>query len=155
MRHGIAHELAGGLSDSDRALTAEGRERIILEVAGLRALGITPDVVVASPVLRCAQTGELVAEGLRVPLETDRRLAPGMTIDHIADMLLEHPNAQMVLVCGHQPDLSYLLAELAGAVVEFKKGSLAILDLEPPNWAGAFLTALYPPAALRALGSGA
>lgn len=155
MRHGIAQEAVAGASDSDRALTPEGKERIEREVAGLRALGLTPEVVVASPLLRCAQTGEIVADALRLPLETDRRLSPGMTMSELCDMLLEHPEASSVLAVGHQPDLSFVLAELAGAVVEFKKGALAVLDVEPPNWAGALLTALYPPSALRALGGAA
>jgi phosphohistidine phosphatase SixA len=59
-----------------------------------------------------------------------------------------------VLVCGHQPDLSVVVAELTGGgLVEFKKGALAVLDVDAPRPGGGRLRALYPPATLRLLGS--
>jgi hypothetical protein len=46
-----------------------------------------------------------------------------------------------------------VVAELTGGgAVEFRKGSLAVLDLSAPRPGGARLRALYPPAALRLLG---
>ncbi len=51
------------------------------------------------------------------------RLAPGMDIDGVEDLLIEHPDAETMLLCGHQPDLSLLVAALtAGGSVEFRKG---------------------------------
>ena len=57
------------------------------------------------------------------------------------------------MVCGHEPDLSQIVAELTGGgVVDFNKGSLAMLDVESPRPGRGRLRALYPPAALRLLG---
>jgi phosphohistidine phosphatase len=110
--------------------------------------------VVSSPLVRCRQTGEIVAAALGLPLQQDGRLAPGMGIDGVEDLLIERPDAEAVLLCGHQPDLSLLVAALtAGGAVEFRKGSLAVLALEAPRRGGGRLRALYPPASLRELGA--
>jgi phosphohistidine phosphatase SixA len=120
---------------------------------GMEALGVGADLVLTSPLIRCRQTADIVCERLGGEPREDRRLAPGMSLGELEDALLEHPGAGVVLVCGHQPDLSVVTAALTGGGhVEFKKGSLALLDVEAARPAGGRLRALYPPAALRALG---
>jgi phosphohistidine phosphatase len=120
---------------------------------GMEALGIGAEVVLTSPLVRCRQTAELVCERLGGEPREDPRLVPGMGLDELAGALLDHPGAASVLVCGHEPDLSDLVADLTGGgVVEFRKGSLALLEVEDVRPAGGRLRALYPPAALRTLG---
>jgi phosphohistidine phosphatase len=119
----------------------------------MRALGIAPDLVLTSPLVRCRQTAEIVCEALGGTPVEDPRLRPGMRLGDLEDALLEHPGAGAPLVCGHEPDLSQILAELAGGgMVDFKKGSLAVLDVESPHPGRGRLRALYPPATLRLLG---
>ena len=121
--------------------------------AGMRALGIAPDLVLTSPLVRCRQTADIICEALGGTPVEDPRLRPGMRLGDLEDALLDHPHAAAPLVCGHEPDLSEIVAELTGGGrVEFKKGGLAILDVEAVRPGGGRLRALYPPAALRALG---
>lgn len=158
LRHGIAEDAgpATGYEDAPRALTEDGIVRMRLAAAGVAALGLGIDTIVSSPLVRCRQTAEIVATALGLPVSLDARLAPGMDIDGVEDLLLEHPDAQAALLCGHQPDLSRLVAALtAGGAVEFRKGSLAVLGIEAPRRGGGRLRALYPPAALRELGAAA
>ena len=158
LRHGIAEDAgpATGYEDEPRALTEEGAYRIRYAAAGIAALDLRIDTIVASPLVRCRQTAEIVAAALGLPLHQDARLRPGMEIDGVEDLLLEHPDAGTVLLCGHQPDLSLLVAALtAGGSVEFRKGSLAVLGLDAARRGGGRLRALYPPAALRGLGAAA
>jgi phosphohistidine phosphatase len=111
--------------------------------------------VVCSPLIRCRQTADIVAEALGAPVREDAGLAPGAGLEAVEDALLAHPDAGAVLVCGHQPDLSEIVGALtAGALVDFRKGTLAILDLDAPRPRGGALRALYPPAALRIIGGG-
>ena len=120
---------------------------------GMAALGVELDAVLTSPLVRCRQTAEIVCAELGGAPAEDPRLEPGMELAELADALLRHPDARRVLVCGHQPDLSVVVAELTGGgVVEFKKGSLTVLDLDAPRAGGGRLRALYPPATLRLLG---
>jgi phosphohistidine phosphatase len=155
LRHGIAEDAGPetGWSDEARALTPEGVARMREAARGMVALGIRADAILSSPLLRCRQTAEIVAAAIGGAAREDPRLRPGADLDLVEDLLLEHPDAGCVLLCGHQPDLSELVAELTGGGrAEFRKGSLAVLDLASARPRGGRLRALYPPAALRMLG---
>lgn len=156
MRHGIAEDAGPrtGGRDEPRALTAAGAARMEEAARGVVALGLRPDAVASSPLVRCRQTAEIVGAALGVAPREHRALRPGMGLDDLEDVLLEHPGAGSVLVCGHQPDLSRAVGDLTGGgLVEFAKGALAVLVIARPRPGGGVLTALYPPDALRRLGS--
>lgn len=154
MRHGIAEDAGPSTDwrDEERSLTAEGRARMAVQARGMRALSIAPDAVLTSPLVRCAETAAIVCAHIGGVPRPDARLRPGLDLDALGEVLLEHPGIGTVLVCGHQPDMSELTEELTGgARVEFRKGSLAVLDVEVLRPDGGTLVALYPPAQLRAL----
>lgn len=156
MRHGVAEDAgpATGFRDEPRALTDEGRARIELAARGLTRLRLGVEVILTSPLTRCRQTADIVGAALRVPVQEDRRLAPGAELDDVADALLPHPEAGCVLVCGHQPDMSSIVAQLTGGLVEFRKGTLAVIEVDALRAHGGYLRALYPPASIRALATG-
>lgn len=152
LRHGIAADAgpAPGDRDGSRPLTPEGAARMRRQAAGMVHLGIRADAVVCSPLTRCRQTADIVAEALGVPVREDAGLAPGADLDAVEDALLAHPDAGAVLVCGHQPDLSRIVAELTGgAMVAFGRGTLAVLDVTRPRAGGGRLRSLHPSSALR------
>ncbi|MEZ0285025.1 MAG: histidine phosphatase family protein [Thermoleophilia bacterium] len=156
MRHGIAEDASPrtGFRDAPRELTPEGAARMRAAADGMAALGIDAEVVLTSPLLRCRQTAEIVCARLGGAPVEDGRLCPGMDLDALEDALLAHPDAGKLLVCGHEPDLSEAVAGLTGGgLVEFRKGSLALLDVAAVRPAGGRLRALYPPSALRRLGA--
>src|SRR5262245_42998116 len=155
MRHGIAEDAGPdtGYRDEPRALTDEGRARMEQAARGLRALGVEASLVLCSPLVRCRQTADIVAAVLGVEPVEDHRLRPGMELDDLADALMLHPGAGPVLVCGHNLDLPHAVADLTGGgSVDFRKGTLAVLDVEAVAPRGGRLRALYPPSALRAIG---
>lgn len=120
---------------------------------GMRALGIRPDAVLTSPLVRCRQTADIVADALGGIPRIAVGLEPGMRLGDLEEALGEIPEATSPLVCGHEPDLSQAVAELTGGgAVEMKKGALAVLEVEAVRPGGGRLRALYPPAALRLLG---
>ena len=79
VRHAIAvaHGTAG-IPEDDRELTAEGIEKMKKAAAGLRLLGILPDLILSSPLPRAHQTAEilLAALGAEIPLRTVPALSP-------------------------------------------------------------------------------
>lgn len=155
MRHGVAEDAGPdtGYRDEPRALTDEGRARMEQAARGLRALGVEASLVLCSPLVRCRQTAEIVAAALGLETVEDPRLRPGMELDDLADALMRHPGADPVLVCGHNPDLPHAVADLTGgATVDFRKGTLAVLDVDAVAPRAGRLRALYPPSALRAIG---
>lgn len=158
LRHGIAEDAgpATGWRDEPRELTAEGAARMEQAALGMRALGIRVDVILTSPLPRCRLTAEIVARAIGGVAHADRRLAPGARLAGVEDLLGEHPDVASALLCGHQPDLSELVAELTGGgLAEFRKGSLAELEVDALRPRGGRLRALHPPSVLRHLGGAA
>lgn len=150
MRHGVAEDDNPG-GDSARRLTDEGLARAGMAARGLVALGVRPDVVVTSPLVRCRQTAELVAGAAGCPLEHDDRLAPGMSSSDLLEIVVEHPDCEVLLACSHQPGLTYALDDLTGCGnVGFKRPGVAVVTLEVPRIGGGVLSAVLPPRVLRA-----
>ena len=156
LRHGVAHDAGPDTEwrDEPRALTDEGRRRMRAAANGIAHLGLDFDAVLTSPLTRCLQTAEIVADTLGATHRVDERLRPGLHVGGLIGLLLEHAEAPAVLVCGHQPDLSTVTADLTGGWVEFKKGALALIEVPVLHERAGHLIALYPPAALRRLGGG-
>jgi phosphohistidine phosphatase len=97
-------------------------------------MGIRFDRVLFSPKVRARRTAELAATNWsarqRAALEEHPPLAGGFLGDQARDALAGLPAAAHVLLVGHEPDLSRLIAELTGGRVDVKKGGLAMVRLE-------------------------
>jgi phosphohistidine phosphatase len=154
MRHGIAETRdLGKKPDEARALTAQGRKRMRAAAAGLARLGVDPAEIVTSPLTRCRQTAEIVADalGLEGPREDDR-LRPGARLDAVMDVIVERADADELLICGHEPDCSQIVADLVGGGdIEMRKGSVARIELAAPRPRGGTLIGLHAPRVLRRL----
>jgi phosphohistidine phosphatase len=155
LRHGIAEDRAADRPDAARALTAEGVQRMGLAAAGMRRLGVAPDLLLSSPLTRARQTAEIVGAALGVGVLLEPDLAPGCDMARLL-RLLDRQSATRVMLVGHEPDLGMIAAGLiGGGQIEMKKGALALIDL--PHDGGmeidGVLRWLLPPSALRAIGS--
>ena len=133
LRHGPAgqrNEWTG--DDFLRPLTDEGKQRMAHEAAALVKLDLGLDLIITSPLVRAYQTAEIVAKHLSLPdkLVKDDRLAPGFGLKELAQILQAHAAADALMLVGHEPDLSEMTSQLiGGGQVEFKKGSLACVDV--------------------------
>src|SRR5262245_40574255 len=111
LRHGIAAERGTGqhASDADRPLTAKGRRKLRRAAAAIRAMELSFDAILSSPLVRARQTAELVAKALhcRHRLELTDLLAPGADAAGLVRRL-KQLKPQSVLLVGHEPDLSLL-----------------------------------------------
>src|SRR5260221_6269983 len=113
MRHGPAEDDAASGSDSDRALTSSGRERVRGVAKALVEADEEPRAILTSPLVRCVQTAEIVAVVAKLgerngPVEARRELAPGGEVLKLAHGAKGQPHRRMMLV-GHEPDLSGLV----------------------------------------------
>ena len=128
-------------------------------VAGLGTVLSSLDLLAASPLVRAAQTAELLAEGYRqAVLETLPCLAPGGERAGVVDWLAERRPGSAAVV-GHEPDLSELAAWLLtgrpAPFIEFKKGAACLLEFSGEPEAGlARLCWHLAPRQLRALAGG-
>ena len=118
--------------DDLRPLTGRGRKAVRLLVKRLHKLDAAPDAILHSPLVRAAQTAELLAEGLgcpdaRVECEALRGDVPAAAC---LEVLAAHlADAGLVVAVGHQPSLS-LLASLLLAGDE----SAVSVDLRKAGW---------------------
>lgn len=169
MRHGIAVDLgeAGVLKDADRPLSVDGRTKLKQAALGIQELDLKFNVILTSPLLRCRQTAEVVAETLDLQhkVKICESLAPGRAFaegeGQHAEIFLELGAYQFdrALLVGHMPDLaevaSHLLTGNRNMNLEFKKGSICAIEVAslPPRGPG-LLRWMMSPKHLRQLAKG-
>ncbi len=126
-----AIEQPDGSTDALRYLTPAGRKAFRKTAKVLKERNLTPDIICTSPLTRSVQTAEILAENLRFggPLIIAEELAPGMDLKAFRQLIEQAKKAKEVILVGHEPDMSKLLAELLDIPPQFslKKGSVVSL----------------------------
>jgi phosphohistidine phosphatase len=139
IRHGIAVEREAGKDDSERPLTAKGREKTQQVAKRLLDLGVRFELAIASPLVRARQTAEIIqASGLSHQITSANYLAPDGDIQDWLNWWqqwqLSPPETSLALI-GHQPDLGHwaeiLVWGTAQSRLELKKAGIIGLDLPP------------------------
>lgn len=157
-RHGIAidREDPACPSDHDRFLTPKGIAKTQAAAHGLRALGLKPNIILTSPLLRAVQTAEIACEYLGYPVKKLRQIETLKSDAKPADLFeeLSGLKAEEVMCVGHAPNLDEVIAFAIGshgAVTSLKKAGLGSLEIEsfaPPHGT---IVGIYSPKALRFL----
>ena len=129
MQHGAALDKE---EDPQRPLSPAGVEQVRSAAAGMKALGLTFDLIAASPKRRSQQTAALVAERLRYPYSdilTTAALLPKADPGEIMVLLADEKPAGVVLLVGHLPHLAVFASRLTGgAELKFENAGLACLE---------------------------
>ena len=131
LRHAEA-EPHGSREDSQRRLTERGEGQAQDGRPRARAARAGFEAILFSPKVRARQTAELAAEALGGgrrahgwPCSRGAGAAastPRQALDAMADL---GADGRLLLV-GHEPDLSGVVAELTGGRIDLKKGGLAV-----------------------------
>jgi phosphohistidine phosphatase len=129
LRHGDAQSADAAGGDEQRKLTERGERDTRAIAEALARAGAAPDLILTSPLVRARQSGAILAEVLGVPAEPEDRLGSGFGLGKLQDLCRERSHERLLLV-GHEPDLSTLVRDLAGARVKLRTSGLARLDLE-------------------------
>lgn len=137
LRHGIAADRSAGLAhDELRPLTGKGIRRMQREAKGMDVIGVAPDLIISSTLVRAIQTAEIVQQGLSEPprMITSRALVPEAHPSEILQELADgHSSLGSVMVVGHEPHMSslvsYILTGQVSWLIEMKKGALVSIDL--------------------------
>ncbi len=132
--------------DSERPLSARGRDQARRLGRFLAERAITFDTIVSSPKKRARQTAELFADAFGVGVAIDDRLGGPLDLDLLNDVI-ERAGGNSLVIVGHDPDFSELLGTLAGSgYLPLKKGSVARIDTAMPlQEGGGILRWLLPP----------
>jgi len=161
IRHGIAQELGekNGFMDERRALTSDGRSKMREAARGMARLGIELDLLLTSPLVRAADTAEIVADALGLKKGDVRQtsaLSPGAPPEQLFSEIKSAESSSIGLV-GHQPDLgdfiSRMVAGSGGLSIELRKGAVCLVNITEtvPSPRGS-LRWLLQPKQLRAVG---
>jgi phosphohistidine phosphatase len=135
MRHAEAEAGVESGGDEARVLTARGRVRTREAASGLRALGLRFDTILTSPLLRAAETAELVADEYsnNPPPQVLPALSPEVSAREAIAALAPFTPHDRVLIVGHEPQLSKLVGSLltssANVAIRFKKGACVALAM--------------------------
>ena len=157
LRHGIAAERGTKYPDDDlRPLTGKGIKRMRRAAVGMNVIGVAPDLIISSPLLRAIQTAEIVRNELDSPsqMAISETLSPEAHPSQIIQELVKsHSSSSGVMVVGHEPHLSglvsYIMTGQVSWLITLKKGALCNMDISDSG-RGHILWALAPKQ-LRAL----
>ena len=135
LRHGIAEDGRPGMKDSERSLTAEGREKLKRVLKRAKAAGVKPDVILSSPYRRALQTAEIAAEVLdhSHKIEQTQVLIPDAAPRELWEEIRTRHEEGALLLASHEPLMSSALALLLGSPglqVDMKKAALARIDCD-------------------------
>ncbi len=144
VRHATAEDRPGGLDHPGRALTDDGHREAALAARAMEVMGIEPDAVLTSPYRRAIETARPIASVLDAPLIEDGRLEPGFTPAEFSALWERHADARSLVIVGHEPDLSELVAYLTGARVSLPKGAIARAEVSPIRGRGELRWLLRP-----------
>jgi phosphohistidine phosphatase len=133
LRHAEA-EPHGTRPDAERRLTPRGERQAQAAGVALARMGAAFEAVLFSPKARARQTAEILAAEWdaeqRKRLREHPPLAGDFDAQQARDALAQIGADGRLMLVGHEPDLSRLIADLTGGQVDLKKGGLAVVRLE-------------------------
>ena len=135
LRHGIAEDPKPGHPDSERPLTAEGRDKLRRVLRRARAADLDPSLILSSPYLRARETAAVAAEVLAYKGEIVRTpaLVPEASPFDTWEEIRKREGERAILLASHEPLMSSLAAFLLDSPalhVDMKKAALVRIDCE-------------------------
>lgn len=153
VRHGKAEERSEEQDDSTRALTADGRKKLLKTLPALRGLIRNPDKVQiwSSPLTRAAQTADIMAGLLGLQLVICHDFIADGRFEAFLTALAEVKSGETILVFGHEPTLGLWSQALCGQHLLFKKGTAAGFTIDTLDPVSADLLWFIQPQAMQRL----
>jgi phosphohistidine phosphatase len=146
LRHGAADWPGWNRPDDERPLTKAGRKEVREVAEFLARLKVQIDLILTSALPRAAQTADIAAEHLKVRVREEKLLASEFRAGDLTRLLRKYPE-QVLMLVGHEPDFSLVIAALTGGTVKLSKAGVALVDLNLPK--GKLLW-LFPPKVAKA-----
>jgi phosphohistidine phosphatase len=135
LRHGDAEPRSAEGEDSERRLTPKGKRDVEHVMRAAYAAKARPELVLTSPYRRALETAQIAVHELDPPppLAQTAALVPEGRLETLWKELRSHSMATEILLVGHEPQLSQLVAYLLavpGLRFDMKKGALVRISME-------------------------
>lgn len=138
LRHAEAEDTSFSGKDYDRLLTEKGIKDADTLGQYCSSLGMSPDKVISSSAPRARRTAEIVTGHLGIAteeIELEHSLYDGGVEAYWEALRSLDDDVSSVLICGHNPDLTYLLHQVVDPTTEsMKKCDLACVSLPIGSW---------------------
>ncbi len=135
LRHANADTVAE--SDDARTLTEKGHAQAEKVARFCAERELRPEFILSSPLPRAQETAAPIGEKFGVKVIVTPWLASGMRPEAATDALREYTRFESVLLVGHEPDFSMLIAHLLGlpdhARFIVRKAALTLLEFRAPR----------------------
>jgi phosphohistidine phosphatase len=144
--------------DEKRPLDEMGIEQSHVMGRALASLGVKPEVILSSPLVRARETASIVAEeiGHREKIVLDDAMRPDADYADFQQLLARYKSPNTIMVVGHNPSetefLNRLVTGKTSEAIELKKGAIARVDYEPGK--PPVLKWTMPPKVVRAIQEG-
>src|SRR5438128_1872274 len=112
LRHGAAQAHDSGVVDTKRKLTARGVRDVKAVVAAARRAKASPQLILTSPLARAKETAAIAAGEFGCPVVVTKRLLPAADAGSVWKEACSDPAVMRVMLVGHEPHLSHLIAFL-------------------------------------------
>lgn len=140
LRHAEAGKrLPAQARDSERSLTAQGKEELEDVARALSRMKLRPDHIITSPLKRSRETASIVAKALkeRGKVEIWDELKPEGSKQELFKRLSKLKPESSVLCIGHEPYLTQVMNEVMGHQgpprIVLRKSGLARLSIKAFN----------------------
>lgn len=138
LRHTKAENRIGGQDRQERQLTTSGKKQANQIAKFISKKWIKIDCIFSSPYVRTLETAQIIHHQLdrNTPLQE----VDWLTIDENSERKLDFvireamPDINAcnwdVLLVGHEPNISRLIAQITGGSIKVRKGALVCIELE-------------------------
>jgi phosphohistidine phosphatase len=131
LRHGEAEPRGPNTDEADRALTRRGKRDVQAVLRAVRKARLGPQLILTSPLRRARETAAVASAVFpEASVVATDRLKPSASSSAVWKEACADASISRVLLVGHEPQLSHLIAFLLDAPVsvDFKKGALLRID---------------------------
>jgi phosphohistidine phosphatase len=139
IRHGPAEDAEAwkmaGRDDRLRPLTPDGKKDMREAASGMATLRPRIDLLATSPLVRAAQTGEILASEYKCKVTTVSALVPDADPARTLEWVAQQSVDFTVALVGHEPHLTKLITLLVGAnrvFLDLKTGGACLLECASP-----------------------
>lgn len=130
LRHAKSEQDSPDGSDFARSLNERGRADAERMGEEIRTLGLSYDLVLASPAQRVVET----LEGVGLPARFDERIYNASTGELLGIVQQADDSVGRLMLVGHNPGFERLASRLSGETLDFPTGALVEIELPIDRW---------------------